>query len=220
MSGAIMVATCTLGKVRMDWAMAFKGAVAPQGRTQHVTSVEGFPTAHARNVACSIAQERGFEFLFFWDDDVVPRDKQAFMRIITDMTIQTGVTAISAVYPRRAETPEPIVIVDKDSGTSWAWQDGMLHKTYVAGTGFMCLRVADFPKLELPNYTSEDGREFRMYFNSQEDPFPVTDDFWLGDRLEESGLTWMVDGGVVCDQIDIEGKVYRVEDAKVEVAVG
>ena len=220
MSGSIMVATCTLGKVRAEWALAFKGAVAPSGRTQHITLIEGFPTAHARNVACQVAEKNGYELLFFWDDDVVPRDKQAFMRIINDMAIQTGVTAISGVYPRRTETPEPIVVAERDGGVSWAWQDGKLHKTYVAGTGFMCLRVADLGKIELPNYEADDGNQLRMYFNSQEDPYPVTDDFWLGDRLEEAGLIWMVDGGVVCDQTDIEGRVYRVEDARVEVAVG
>ena len=87
MNGAIMVAVCTLGKVRASWALAFKGAVAPSGRTQHLPLVAGFPTAHARNVACPLAETPGYEILLLRHVDVVPRDTQALLPLLRGLPI-------------------------------------------------------------------------------------------------------------------------------------
>ena len=139
------------------------------------------------------------------------------------MDLDPGVSVMGAVYPRRDRAlPEPIVIGEADGGVSWDWEDGELHDVHFTGTGFTCYRLDDFDKIrdDLIEYKYEgpqhDGRvgPCWLYCGPTRDGILVTDDGYLGNVCVEHDLRWVVHGGVVCDQIDLDGHIYRVDDAK------
>ena len=211
----LLIAVCTLGQVRAEWAIALASALPPVGRKRLVTTLMGFETAHARNVACWLAQDKGCEYLMFWDDDVIPRERAALLRLVSVMDQRSEIAVLGGVYPRRSDVPEPIVVKTKGNGLWWGWADGAVHKVYMTGTGFTLVRVAELAGLDGPVYETDDGRTLHAYFNTRPH---LTDDFWLGELCEAAGKGWYVHGDVVCDQIDREsGHLYCVEEAKVTV---
>ena len=205
------------GVVRTDWATSFAAQIPPVGRTRHVSILEGFQSvSHVRNVAIHVALEEGAEYIFFWDDDVIPRSRVAMQTLVATLDQNPNATAVGGVYPRRGEIPEPIVSQGPIDGLWWGWEDGLIHKVYMTGTGFTVLRMADLGTLDVPTEETDDGKQLRQIFGERPH---YTDDYWLAALLAKHGRTWLVHGDVVCDQVDIDGTRYRVEDAKQKVAV-
>jgi hypothetical protein len=201
--------------VRTEWAMAFAGQIPPVGRLRQVSVLEGFTDVpHLRNVAVHVAQEEGAEYIMFWDDDVIPRSRVAMQTLVATMDQHPEAAVVGGVYPRRGEVPEPIVSLGPDAGLWWGWEDGEVHKVYMTSTGFTVMRLSALAELDVPTEETEDAKQLRQIFGQRPH---YTDDYWLADLLIDK--TWLVHGGVVCDQVDIDGRRYRVEDAKQEVAV-
>ncbi len=205
------------GTVRTDWAIAFASQIPPTGRTRNFSVLEGFSSVpHLRNVAVHVALMEEAEYLMFWDDDVIPRSQVAMQKIVITLDQNPDATIVGGIYPRRGEIPEPIVAQTVDSGLWWGWEDGGVHKVYVSGTGFMVIRMADLAEIEVPTEEMEDGSVLRQFFGERPH---YTDDYWLAALLAKHNKTWLVHGDVVCDQVDIDGTRYRIEDAKQKVAV-
>ncbi len=224
MSGSILIACCTLGKVRIEHEMAVIHQAFPLGRTAKFRVFLGLTTVDGRNWAVKEAFDEDAEYLLYWDDDMIPRSPSAVAAITTPMAQNPEIDIVGGVYPmRRKDAPEPIVIKEKGEGIWWGWEDGGLHQVYMTGTGFTALRVSSLRKLEVEKYTSTDGkltlpRIFgRKAFNNGVDVGRMADDEYLAELCAEAGLSWYVAGNVICDQIDIDGYIYRVEDAKVAV---
>lgn len=212
--------------VRIEWAMGLKGMMMPMGRAVTTTVIGGHSINDARNLAFESAFAGGAEFLFMYDYDVIPRRHDALSRILAAMDLNPDVSVMGGVYPRRTRgEPEPIVIAEPGGGVSWDWEDGELHDVHFTGTGFTCFRLDDFDKIrdDLIEYKYEgaqhDGRvgPCWLYCGPTRDGVLVTDDGYLGNVCAEHKLRWVVHGGVVCDQIDLDGYIYRVEDAKPKV---
>lgn len=224
MSGSILIACCTLGKVRIEHEMAVLHHAFPLGRTAKFRVFMGLTTVDGRNWAVKEAFDEDAEYLLYWDDDMIPRSPSAVAALTTPMAQHPEIDVIGGVYPmRRADAPEPIVIKEKGEGVWWGWQDGGLHQVYMTGTGFTALRVSSLKKLNVETYSSLDGkltlpRIFgRKAFSNGVDVGRMADDEYLAELCAEAGMSWYVAGNVICDQIDLAGHIYRVEDAKVEV---
>lgn len=208
----LFIATPSLGLARTQWGLALGGHTWPVGRNRSHMGIANMTTCGARNLAIymAIRNEGQYDYLMFWDDDVIPRTLTACINLVAVLDQREEVDIIGAVYPRRKEPPEPIVVKDEGHGTWWGWKDGNIHEVYLTGTGFTVFRTSALRKLVVPKTMSVGGEELGVYFDTQEG---FTDDFWFARICKEQGLSWWVHGGVVCDQVSLDGKRWQVSDA-------
>ena len=212
-TGPLLIAICTLGKVRVEWALHIAHAVMPVGRQRNMMSVQGMTTNDARNYAFEVALEMGVPRLMFWDDDILPRNQNALMLLTQAMDIYDKVDVLSAVYPGRVkDVCEPIVVKEKGGGMWYGWRDGNIHPVYMAGTGFTMFRMEAFKDVSPPSYVEPTkGVELRKWF-TPDNEMEISDDVHFAKLCEEYGLKWYVHGAVVCDQADLDGELYRISD--------
>lgn len=213
MPGSILIACCTLGKIRVEHEMAVIYQVFPLGRTAKYRVFMGMETTAARNWACQEAKKEDSEYLLFWDDDMLPHSKSAVAALATAMTQNPEIDVLGAVYPmRRAAAPEPIVIKTPGDGVWWGWEDGGIHRVHMTGTGYTMIRVSALERIPGEEYFTTRG------VTGGDSAGHMSDDQTFAQLCAEHGLSWYVHGGVVCDQIDIEGQRFRVEDARIAVS--
>lgn len=231
------IATLSLGQVRIEHETGMLNHIYPIGRRFQRIIIMGQSVLDGRNLACQIAEDENLSFIFFWDDDIVPQLPSAFGLVMAAFDAIPDADVVGGVYPRRGLLCDPIVIKEPGSGVWWGWKEGApysCHKVYMTGTGFMGMRMSSFQKLDVPTYevTNFDAR-IRMRAKGVED-VPVdesqmvrryfdntaearTDDFYFADLCLKHNLNWYVAGGAICDQIDLDGTRYRVQDAEMKV---
>lgn len=220
----ILCVTPTLGTTRVEWGLMLRSQRMPLGLNIMFSAVQGEEIANARNLAMTEAIKRGIQYLMFYDDDILPREPKN-LAMMLDTIKQQEVDICGAVYPARLRGhPEPIVVKKLGDGPWWGWQDGNLHKVYMTGTGFTIFDMGRiFPHLpEQYHVTSKqknpdtgENEEWDLYkFFDFVDYQTGSDDFYLAEYAEKNGLNWYVHGGIMCDQVDRDGFVYRVEDAE------
>jgi hypothetical protein len=208
-TSSVVIATCTLGVVRIEHEVAMLAQTLPLWRTFKRIIIVGKTTVDARNMAVKQAQDEGFDYLFFWDDDVIPHDKLATQHLVAVLDADSSIDLVGGIYPRK-DTMEPIVAKDNEarSGVWWGWRDGRAEQVYMTGTGFLIIRVASLAKIPVT-----DGRYFEV-------DDKTTDDFFFADWCRASKLKWYAAGNVVCDQIDLNGRLHKVEEAVPEIVPG
>ena len=213
MSGNILIACCTRGTLRVEHEVAVLYQVFPLARQVNYQVFSGMASAEdARNWAYKEALDEQPEYLMFWDDDILPRSRSAIPQMASIMAQNSSIAVLGGVYPmQRTADPEPIVVKERGGGVWWGWEDGKVHDVYMTGTGFTMLRMSALATLDvgkygeppLPHLFERDGRG--------------TDDESFAALCSKHDLRWCVAGNVTCDQISLEGHVYRIEDAKVAV---
>ena len=208
----LSIATCTLGKVRIEWAtnmFRFRKLIGMKTQQKVMLNYE---LCDARNVAVHEALAENVEFLLFWDDDMLPFDSTATVKLLAEMQLHPEIDVIGGVYPPRRDITEPLVIKQRNMGTWWGWRDGRVHKVFMVGTGFMMLRMDSLRKMDVPTYTLGE-LELKQFFDDGAD---ITDDFYFAYLAEQNGLNTYVHGGVICAQINIDGKMFTIPDTEVE----
>lgn len=217
----VAIVTATLGTVRIEHETGMLNHIYPIGRRFDRIIITGQSILDARNLAMYMAEKEGFSFLFFWDDDVIPQSPSAFGLIMAAFDARPEADVVGGVYPRRGLLTDPIVIKEPGAGVWWGWKEGIpytIHKVYMTGTGFMGVRMSSMRKLDLPTYiVGDQGKniEVRRYFDNTERA--RTDDFFFADLCMDNNLNWYVAGGAICDQIDLDGTLYRVQNAEIKV---
>ena len=197
-SSRVTEVICTLGAVRIEWAAAFAIHQVPMSCQRGTLVIEERTTVSARNHAMTeVMDKTPGGLLLFWDDDIIPRDRSTMARMIAAMNVHPEIDVLGGVYPTRREVPEPIVVANAYEGAYWGWQDGNIHKVFMVGTGYMMIRMDSFKDTEGPWFDDNHG---------------MSDDFYFGEFCKTHGKGVYVDGGVICDQMDLDGKRYRVED--------
>ena len=169
MSRTIFSVTCTLGRVRAEWAYDFSSQMPPMGRKMMVAFLTDMTTSDARNTGMAMAQFSDAQYVMFWDDDILPKDNEAIAKMVTAMDQHPEIDVLGGVYPCRRQVCDPIVVKDGPyGGVWWGWQDGNIHPVYLTGTGFTLVRLERLPlpesyQIEVPGQ----GRiAARRYFSS------------------------------------------------------
>lgn len=234
----VMVATCTLGQVRIEWALAFQECVMPMNRLRRTIVIKGMKVSDARNIAVEMAKRENCEFIFFWDDDVIPLSLVPFAAMVITMQQRSEIDILGGVYPIRCAVPEPIVMKEPFGGVWWGWEDGKVHRCYMTGTGFTMIRMKSLEKIKAQTYSLDapdlpgEKIEITRYFFESGDftPHPeqeadgwlckCTDDFYFAQHCAKAGLKWYVHGQAICDQVDLDGTLYRVQNAKIDLDEG
>jgi glycosyltransferase involved in cell wall biosynthesis len=215
MISRLLLAIPTRGAVRVEWATGLRIQAQPTGLNWDMINILGHTVDDARNVSVQMAKDGNYEFVLFFDDDIVPHHELAFAKLINGIIQHPEIAALGGVYPRRYGTHEPIVVRELTQGVWWGWEDGNIHKVFMTGTGFTVFRMSALPEVE--QYAAPDGTKIGRYFQHNE--FGKTDDVFLAEMFAEQGLGWYVHGGVQARQMDLDGRVYDFDNARELVAV-
>jgi len=215
----IAIAVCTLGAVRAEWWLMSTSAAQPLGTAQAFVTIIGETIEDARNLAAAYAETGGWEYLMFWDDDVVPHKLNAVEYLLETMDQNDEIDILGGVYPARTMVPIPIVYQERGGKVWWGWENGHIHRVWMTGTGFTVYRMSSLKKLNptKKEMRFENGKVWHMprYFRMEGN----VDDYQLAIDAEKAGLSWYVHGGVTADQMELSGKRYRFEDAKQRIEV-
>jgi len=205
----LLIAVCTLGKVRAEWATNLAIMKPVSGRPYELTLLQGMTTVDARNVAMALAKERESEYLLFYDDDMIPRDSDAVLNLVSAMERYRDIDVLGGIYPRRRSVPDPLVFKEEEGGVWWGWEDGQIHEVYMTGTGFMMLRMERMNNdVAVEVYPLQDSMIPRFFDRTKD----RTDDFYFADLCKENGIRQFVHGHVICDQMNIDGTRYAIPE--------
>ncbi len=210
----IRIEHCSLGVTRVEWGICYRMQQLPLGHNYDVSPVIGLSVADARNFAITAAIKDKQDILFFYDDDVMPRGISGVQVLVEALIKNPSVTAISGVYPMKGALNAPVVFKEPNGGYWDGWKDGKLHKVFAAATGFMAINIPLLLQDANPpeQYELEEKSLGYPLYEFVTCDSELTDEFVLGGWLGENKKTWLVHGGVICNQVDREGRIYQVED--------
>jgi hypothetical protein len=138
----------------------------------------------------------------FWDDDMMPKERSALELLYAAMLHHPKIDVISGVYPVRRAVPDPVCMETSGAGSYWGWTDGKVHPVFMTGTGFTLIRMDALKDVPLP-WFKDDG--------------DLSDDFFFAYLCREHNLHQYVHGGVVVDQVMLDGTVFDVTKAVPEI---
>lgn len=201
----IVVATCTMGQVTMEWAFGYRMQSFPMNMSVSLYNAKGYNVADARSMCVEFARQKNAKWLVFYDDDIIPHSKEAIMTLFYTMLGDDNIDILSGVYPAKFEAAPPIVWKDKWGGVDMGWKDGKVHEVYLGGTGLCIIRMSSLMALNVPMRRVGDLL-LSDYFGSLE----RTDDVHLAEFVREQGQKLFVHGGVTADQIRLDGRIYEL----------
>lgn len=209
----LAIATCTKGLIRVERDAIFMTTGMPLGQAQGFVFAVDYGIQDARNISYAAAESEGYEYVMFWDDDVVPHAVGYSEMMLGAMEQNPEIDILGGVYPARQGAAVPIVAMEKDGASWWGWEDGGIHKVWMTGTGFTMYRTGRMKRLNPPVKTLNTAKGpllCKEYFRLDAD----TDDYTLAIDAESAGLSWYVHGTAVCDQIEPTGKRFEIKDAR------
>jgi hypothetical protein len=209
----IRIEHCSLGTTRIEWGIYYRRQQLPLGHNYDVAPVIGLSVADARNFAITQAIRDKVDILFFYDDDVLPRGNSGVQVLVETLIKNPDVTAISGVYPMKGAMRTPVVFKDPGGGYWDGWKDGQLHKIFAAGTGFLAINIPTMVKdATMPReYELEKVKLDHQLYEFVTCDSEQTDEFVLGTWFEANKKVWLVHGGVLCNQVDREGRLYEIK---------
>ena len=133
----IMVATPTLGIIRMEWALARFGQAIPTNWSCSSAVLtngvipKGYLVADGQNIAVKSFLEDGHEWLFFVEDDVI-LPLNTFMHLNKNYIFKKEVPIVSGLYYLKARPSEPVLYRGRGNGAFYdfkigdlVWADGV-----------------------------------------------------------------------------------------------
>ena len=181
----ILISTPTLGVIRYEWAAVRFGQVIPCNWSSTTTATGignvvpmHYLVADAQNLSVQYALTNNFEWLLFWEDDVIP-PIDTFLRLNEYMKKGT-VPIVSGLYFTKGEYSEPILYMGR--GTSCFCKFKMGEKVWVDGvpTGMLLIHTSILKVMwqESEEYTTLGHLKTRQVFDSPADVFydPQTHD--------------------------------------------
>ena len=169
----LLVVTPTLGIVRAEWAMSRYGQAVPCNWSMSAASLGigscvpmHFLVADAQNLGCEDCLNKNFEWMLFWEDDVIaPPD--AFLRLNKYM-LSAEVPIVSGLYFTKGQFSEPIVYRGQGNGPFLDFQIG--DKVWCDGvpTGFLLIhsKIIKLMWSESETYQTLGGRTTKKVFET------------------------------------------------------
>jgi len=172
-SQRLLVATPTLGVVRMEWVAARYNQIIPTNwsKTDMIQYMNGYiPLRYqvhdAQNLAVKEAVERGFEWLLFIEDDTMPPPDALWK--FTEYMDKADIPVVSALYFTRSVPPEPMVYRGRGNHYFRDWKLG--DRVWVDGvpTGQLLIHGSLLKVMydDSPDYSTGNGQHARRVFNN------------------------------------------------------
>jgi len=202
----LLIATPTLGNIRMEWANARYGQIIPTNWSMvaMVQNMNGYipmryQVADAQNIICREAIEKGFEWLLLVEDDTCP-PPDAFVRF-NEYIRKADIPVVSGLYYTKSDPSEPLLY--RGRGTSFYDNWKMGDKVWVDGvpTGCLLIRVNLLREMwkDAPEYLTPVGGQLtrrifdtpnKMWFDEEKGQFNTltgTSDLDWCNRVIEGG---------------------------------
>ena len=198
---SVLAYTIHTDTTTVAWAYGLRNLIIPNGEC---LGLAGMPFDHARNTACQHVLERGFEWAFSLDSDVIaPRD--AVIRLLAH-----NQPIISGLYNRRSP-PHAIPVMIKDGQWVVNFPRGHVIEVDLVGAG--CLLIH---RSVLERFLTKPGRPGKPWFDWRVDlkgHAPghecLSEDFSFCWRAKsEFGYKILVDSSVECRHVGLAEATY------------
>lgn len=170
----LLVATPTLGLVRMEWVSARYNQIIPTNwsKTDMISYMNGYiplryTVADAQNLAVKACLDGDFEWLMFIEDDTMP-PLDGFLRF-TEYMDKGDIPVVSGLYFTRSVPPEPMVYRGRGNHyfRDWkledkVWVDGVPTGMVIIHANLLKAVYEDSPEYQI----SHTGDVARRVFNS------------------------------------------------------
>ncbi len=179
----VLVATPTLGQIRIEWASAKYGSIIPTNfsKTDLLQFMNSFVAmrylvAEAQNLAVVECLSKGFEWLLFHEDDVLlPVD--AYVRF-TDYMDKGDIPVVSGLYFTKSVPSEPMIYRNRGNHyfRGWkledkVWADGVPTGLLLVHASLLKAVYDDSPDYIIPHTGQRARRVFntpsQSYFNEE-----------------------------------------------------
>jgi hypothetical protein len=233
----VLVGVPTLGTVRIEWHNAMNALVIPVNWSNSYQTPIGFMVDDAQNIIVKEALEKGFEWVLFIEDDVLP-PPDLLLRL-NQYINKKEIPIISGWYNLKSTVFTPLVFRGRGNGAFTDWKPG--DKVWVDGVPTGCLlvhcsifielaKISENYELRANNQKIILKRVFqtpRMVFTDPSLPtyqkLVGTSDLYFCDKvmneriLEKAGwkkiakkkYPFLFDSGIRCGHIDREtGQIY------------
>jgi hypothetical protein len=205
----ILVATPTLGNIRIEWASARWGQVIPCNWSAAYAQLGarqqfpmGYLVAEAQNIAVQSAVQNNFEWLFLHEDDVIlPPD--AFCTLNKYMH-DVKYPIVSGLYYLKGNPSEPIAYRGRGNGAFDKFKIG--EKVWVDGvpTGCLLIHESIFKLMwkESEDYEAAKGTIARKVFETPSKVWKDPETGFYRSAVGTSDLYW-------CDRVMKEDVLKR-----------
>ena len=138
----LLIATPTLGIVRMEWSVARHGQVTPPNWSCAFAPINanipmGYLVADAQNIAVQTAVSQNYEWLFLHEDDVL-LPPETFLKF-NEYVRKADIPVVSGLYYIKANPTEPVIYRGRGNGYYGNWKLG--EKVWVDGVPTGCLLI-------------------------------------------------------------------------------
>lgn len=169
----LLIATPTLGIVRMEWAVLRYGQVVPCNWAHHDTAVGigytvpmHYLVADGQNLATEQCLQGGYEWLLLWEDDVIPPPD---LYVQLDEYIRRAtIPIVSGLYFLKATRSEPVLY--RGRGTRAFLDFGLGDKAWVDGvpSGMLLIHrsILELMSAESESYKTLGGRVTRKVWDT------------------------------------------------------
>lgn len=165
----LLIATPTLGTIKMQWAVARFGQMVPTNWSAVFMNQfmggympEQFLVADAQNLIVQQAVEKDMEWLLLIEDDVIiPPD--TFVRM-NNYILSESHPIVSGLYYTKSQPSEPLVYRGRGNGPFYEWNLGDIVHCDGLPTGILLIHMGILRKMW------EDAPEYRIPYGAQ----PIT----------------------------------------------
>ena len=239
----ILVCIPSTGVVRFEWAMQMMQFIIPVNWSQsmmtpyiHMYGPQGFHVAQARNLCVGAALDKGFEWIFFLDHDVIP---PADLLVRLNLYVQSKkYPIVSGLYYQKGIPSYPLVFRGRGNGVYMDWKRGDLVKC--DGVPMGCTLIHTDVFRHLPKCKITDGTGGEGWYDSPrfvaEDPETMTfrrevgtEDLHICNRIIEQNILakagweefeddpnpFLVDTNIWCTHIAGNGQCYPPEPPEI-----
>ena len=158
--------------------------------------------AENRNKVVKKAQERGYEWLFFVDDDVfVPED-------VLQRMFAHEKDIVSGIYWTKSENSVPVIFEKMGAGPMFKFPVDDFFEVDGSGLGCALINMKvfdDFDKAGIPYFKENWVMELD---NGNKIKCPIGEDHYFYHHAKKFGHEVWADSGVLCDHYDTKSKIF------------
>lgn len=241
----LLIVTPTLGNVRMEWAVRRYSQVVPCNWASHDVHIGPgaivpmhYLVADAQNIAADHMMKGSFQWLLFWEDDVIPPPN--LYVLIDEYIRKETVPVVSGLYFLKTERSEPVCY--RGLGTRCFVEFKLGQKHWVDGvpTGMLLVHrsIIELMSTESEPYKTLGGQVVPKVFETPSEMRQAPDTGQWQRRQGTSDLAWcrriinekvfaragwkrignkkwpfLLDTRIYCSHIDLStGRQYPSED--------
>ena len=202
----------TLGVVDVEFMLSMANLQTPLNWRGTTYVLKGKPVAEARNQLVELALEKGYQWLFFRDDDVLAAP-EALNKLYS---LKTAIAA-GVVYGKQWPT-HPMIFKWDEPGSMEDWKAGDVFEADWVGMGCTLINTEVFRAIEPPWFKTdpgsvviEDGEVKGIQCH--------TEDAYFCKKAEAAGFKPIVDTNVQCAHVDVKTGTRFVFDPTLNAPV-